>query len=93
VKAYHANLSAKTKRDLYAEFQKPGSVIRILLTSDAMAHGADVSNITLCDLSVAPIECRTAYGGDQSLSSSSRRPALARISGNQQLHAYIHKDP
>jgi helicase-like protein len=34
--------------DLYAEFRKPDSVIRILLTSDAMAHGADVSNITLC---------------------------------------------
>ena len=48
VKAYHASLSAKTKRDLYAEFRKPDSVIRILLTSDAMAHGADVSNITLC---------------------------------------------
>ncbi|OCK88050.1 P-loop containing nucleoside triphosphate hydrolase protein, partial [Cenococcum geophilum 1.58] len=45
VQLYHASLAIADKDRLYKEFRKPNSEIRILLSSDALAHGADIPDI------------------------------------------------
>ena len=45
VQSYHATLADIDKDRLYAEYARPTSRIRILVASDAVAHGADVPDI------------------------------------------------
>lgn len=45
VQLYYASLAIADKDRLYKEFRKPNSEIRILLSSDALAHGADIPDI------------------------------------------------
>ena len=45
VQLYHASLADADKDRLYEEFRKPNSEIRILVSSDALAHGADIPDI------------------------------------------------
>jgi len=47
IQVYHATIAQADKEFIYAEVCKPDSSIRILLTTDALAHGADISDV-LC---------------------------------------------
>ena len=42
VQLYHALLAIPDKNRLYKELRKPNLEIHILLSSDALAHGADI---------------------------------------------------
>jgi len=45
VQLYHASIADRDKDWIYTEYAKPDSKIRILVATDALAHGADIPDI------------------------------------------------
>ena len=45
VQLYYISLANIDKNKLYKEFRKPNSEIRILVSSNALAHSANIPNI------------------------------------------------
>ncbi|KAI0998174.1 hypothetical protein K3495_g10018 [Podosphaera aphanis] len=48
VKGYHSSLTDETRLNIYKAFRRPDSGARIIVCTDAMAHGANVPDIKIC---------------------------------------------